>query len=250
MSRGQALIIDDSSTARIILSRLLQKADLRTRGAASAEEGFKLLQVETFDLIFLDHLLPGINGFEALDLIKKNPDTADIPVFMYTSQNAERYLEDARAHGAAGVISKQIDRDQLLATIESILAGERETNRNEEDSAVLLNEAADTVLSRRLTGRLSTLEIAYEDTHDELHQLKTMIAGLQVRQAEMIDRRYRRMRTLWLITLSILIVMSLIFTIEIVQLERVLGTINQQFGVVREMVSHLVELTGVNPGGG
>jgi len=123
MARGSALIVDDSSTARIILARLLERADIATQGVASAEDALKRLQTEQFDLIFLDHLLPGMDGFRALETLKTQPETRHIPVFMYTSQNAEKYLQDAKARGAAGVISKQIDRNKLLQIIEVILTG-------------------------------------------------------------------------------------------------------------------------------
>ena len=121
MPRGNALIVDDSSTARIILARLLEKADLTSKGVGSAEEALSLVQHEHFDLIFLDHLLPGMNGFEALEKLKNQPESRDIPVFMYTSQNADRYLQDAKARGAAGVIGKQVERDQLIRMIDTIV---------------------------------------------------------------------------------------------------------------------------------
>lgn len=249
MARGQALIIDDSSTARIILARLLQKADLVTKGAASAEEGFKMLQMEPYDLIFLDHLLPGMNGFQALEQLKNNPETASIPVFMYTSQNADKYLEDAKARGASGVISKQVDREQLLAMIESILAGT-------EDDAPLLDFPEETtagagspdpdelMLNRRLTGRLSTLEIAYEETHDELHQLKSVLATIQARQEEALDRRYRKLKLYWLLTVAAFVIAAVFFVFKVVELEQVMNSINQQFEVIQEIVSALVDLNG------
>lgn len=249
MARGQALIIDDSSTARIILARLLQKADLVTKGAASAEEGFEMLQTESYDLIFLDHLLPGMNGFQALEQLKGNPETAHIPVFMYTSQNADKYLEDAKARGASGVISKQVDRDQLLAMIESILAG------TEEEAPLLkVPEASPAeisspdpeglALNRRLTGRLSTLEIAYEETHDELHHLKNLVATIQARQEETLDRSYRRLRFYWLLTIAAFLVAAFIFTFKLVEMEQVMNSINQQFEVIQEIVSALMDLNG------
>ena len=97
MPRGHALIIEDSSTARILLSRLLERADISTKGVATAEQAFPLLQQEHFDLIFLDHLLPGMNGFQALERLKQQPETRDIPVFMYTSQNAEPEFRPSRS---------------------------------------------------------------------------------------------------------------------------------------------------------
>lgn len=58
MARAHALIIEDSSTARIILARLLERSDISSKGVATAEEAFSLLQHESYDVIFLDHLLP------------------------------------------------------------------------------------------------------------------------------------------------------------------------------------------------
>lgn len=246
MPRGQALIIDDSSTARIILARLLQKADLLTRGAASAEEGFRMLEAEPYDLIFLDHLLPGINGFEALDQLKANPDTAHIPVFMYTSQNAEKYLEDAKAKGAAGVISKQVDRNQLLAMIEAIMAG---TDQQEPllPLPAQTPDPVDEAINRRLTGRLATLEIAYEETHDELYQLKTMLATQQAGQQEALERRYRRLRLFSLLTLVCLVLVVIYFSLEIADVKQAVSSVNEQFRVIQEI---LAQLAGIDTGAG
>jgi CheY-like chemotaxis protein len=244
MARGRALIVDDSSTARIILARLLQKANIRSEGAVSAEEGLELLQRESFDLIFLDHLLPGMTGFDALDKLKHNPETAGIPVFMYTSQNAERYLEDARAKGAAGVISKQIDRDQLLSTIDAILSGEPHAEPPTLELETNSEHRHESGNARGVTGRLATLEIAYEDTHDELHQIKTSIARLQAKQMGTLEKRYKTMRNLWIVTLTCFVVAGLIFSFQLTQLSAALETVNAQYGVVREIVGNLVELVG------
>jgi len=119
MARAHALIIEDSSTARIILARLLERSDISSKGVSTAEEAFSLLQHESYDVIFLDHLLPGMNGFQALEQLKSQPHTRDIPVFMYTSQNAERYIDEAKTLGAAGVIRKQIDREHLQKTLDT-----------------------------------------------------------------------------------------------------------------------------------
>src|SRR5690554_7860645 len=81
MPRGHALIIEDSSTARIILARLLERADISSKSVATAEEAFPVLQSDHFDIIFLDHMLPGMNGFQALEKLKSLPETRDIPVF-------------------------------------------------------------------------------------------------------------------------------------------------------------------------
>jgi CheY-like chemotaxis protein len=59
-------------------------------------------------VIFMDHLMPGMDGFQAIQAIKGNPDTATIPVVMYTSQEGELYVSQARALGAVGVLPKTV----------------------------------------------------------------------------------------------------------------------------------------------
>lgn len=113
-----ALIVDDSATARIMLARVLTSMEIQSRQAKSGEEALKSLTQEQPDLIFLDHLMPGMDGFQTLRAIKSSPDTRSIPVIMYTSQNAPRYQEEARTLGAAGVITKQVDREQLYLMVE------------------------------------------------------------------------------------------------------------------------------------
>jgi CheY-like chemotaxis protein len=60
------------------------------------------------DVIFMDHLMPGMDGFQAVHAIKGNPQTAAIPILMYTSQEGELYIGQARALGAEGVVSKNL----------------------------------------------------------------------------------------------------------------------------------------------
>lgn len=120
MAEKLALIVDDSATARIMLARVLSSMDVAAKHAKSGEEALHLLGIERPDLIFLDHLMPGMDGFQTLKAIKSNPATRDIPVIMYTSQNALRYQEEAKALGAAGVVTKQVDRDQLYLLVERI----------------------------------------------------------------------------------------------------------------------------------
>lgn len=246
MARGHALIVDDSSTARLILARLLARADLTSHCVASAEEGLEKLHDEAFDLVFLDHLLPGMDGFEALELIKADPLTRHIPVFMYTSQGAERYRQDARARGAAGVIGKQVDRDQLLTTIEAILADDSRAQGIPlitPDPA--LAEPADPSHSRRLTGRLATLEIAYEETHDELRHLRQSLARMEATHQENLDRSHQRLKWLALGSTAGLAGIVMFFGLEIRDLSLVVEGVNGQLMVVQEILGGLVDLVEV-----
>jgi CheY-like chemotaxis protein len=108
MARKRALVVDDSKSARVILSRMLEKYDIEVDMAESAEQAIEYLRSYRPDAIFMDHLMPGMDGLQAVQAIKGNPQTAMIPIMMYTSQEGELYVGQARALGALGVLPKQV----------------------------------------------------------------------------------------------------------------------------------------------
>ncbi len=108
MGAKRALIVDDSKTARLFLARALEKYDIDVDSAESAEAAIEYLSSNRPDVIFMDHLMPGMDGFQAVQAIKNDARTATIPILMYTSQEGELYLGQARALGAVGVLPKQI----------------------------------------------------------------------------------------------------------------------------------------------
>jgi CheY-like chemotaxis protein len=109
MTTGKrALIVDDSRSARVILSRMLEQHGLAVDTAESAEQALEYLRQNRPDVIFMDHLMPGMDGFQAVQAIKGDPQTATIPLMMYTSQEGELYVSQARALGAVGVLPKTV----------------------------------------------------------------------------------------------------------------------------------------------
>jgi CheY-like chemotaxis protein len=109
MTTGKrALIVDDSRSARVILSRMLEQHGMVVDTAESAEQALEYLQRSRPDVIFMDHLMPGMDGFQAVKAIKADPLTATIPLMMYTSQEGELYVSQARALGAVGVLPKTV----------------------------------------------------------------------------------------------------------------------------------------------
>jgi CheY-like chemotaxis protein len=108
MGAKRALIVDDSKSARLFLARILEKYEIDVDNAENAEAAIEYLTSHRPDVIFMDHLMPGMDGFQAVQAIKSNPLTATIPIMMYTSQEGELYLGQARALGAVGVLPKQI----------------------------------------------------------------------------------------------------------------------------------------------
>src|ERR1700730_15510782 len=108
MASKRALVVDDSKSARVILSALLAKYHIEVNMSESAEQAIEYLKHNRPDAIFMDHLMPGMDGLQAVQAIKGNPQTAMIPIMMYTSQEGELYVGQARALGAMGVLPKQV----------------------------------------------------------------------------------------------------------------------------------------------
>ncbi len=115
-----ALIVDDSRTAREVLRRMLEAHELRVETAESAEAALEYLSAHRPDVIFMDHMMPGMDGFQAVKAIKENPATATIPVMMYTSQSGDLYVGQARALGAVGVLPKQIKPVEVTEVLRSL----------------------------------------------------------------------------------------------------------------------------------
>ena len=108
MAHKRALIVDDSRSARLFLARILEKHEIDVDSVDSAEAAIGYLASRRPDVIFMDHMMPGMDGFQAVQAIKNDARTATIPIMMYTSQEGEVYLGQARALGAVGVLPKQI----------------------------------------------------------------------------------------------------------------------------------------------
>jgi CheY-like chemotaxis protein len=120
MSARRALVVDDSRSARAFLTRELERHELAVDGVESAEQAIDYLTHKRPDVIFMDHLMPGMDGFQAVQAIKNNPRTATIPIMMYTSQEGELYLSQARALGAMGVLPKQIKQADVSKALEQL----------------------------------------------------------------------------------------------------------------------------------
>jgi CheY-like chemotaxis protein len=117
---ARALVVDDSRSARAFLTRELERHELSVDGVESAEQAIDYLTRQRPDVIFMDHLMPGMDGFQAVQAIKNNPRTATIPIMMYTSQEGELYLSQARALGAIGVLPKQIKHADVSKALEQL----------------------------------------------------------------------------------------------------------------------------------
>jgi twitching motility two-component system response regulator PilH len=117
----RALIIDDSPTVVAVLRKALRSVGYETREALDAEHGLALIEQSPPDLVFLDIVLPGMNGFHALRLIRKNPAYQHIPVIMISGN--EHAIEQFYVNriGADDFMKKPFSRFEIFARVENLL---------------------------------------------------------------------------------------------------------------------------------
>jgi len=170
--RKTALVVDDSKTARNVLKKILEAHDLDVATAESAEDAIDYLGESLPDIIFMDHEMPGMDGLEAVSVIKDNPATATIPIMMYTAQEGELYVGQARALGAIGVLPKQLEPVEVSKVLQSLrIIGEDAESR----------EKRDRVDSQLPSGEYPALEQVDQD-------LREMIKNLFDQQREILRR--------------------------------------------------------------
>ncbi len=117
MTVKHVLVVDDSKSARFMLRKMLGKINLTADLAESGEDAIAYLQNNQPDAIFMDHMMPGLNGLETVQKIKTNPQTAVIPVVMYTSQDGEEYEKNVISHGILDILPKPASPDNLSAVV-------------------------------------------------------------------------------------------------------------------------------------
>lgn len=120
MSAKSALVVDDSKSARFALRRYLENHNFKVDAVESAEEAYNFLQQNRPEVIFLDHVMPGTDGFEALRHIKSDPRTVTIPVVICSSNEGDQFTQEARSKGAADVLQKPPSPEQLSRILLSL----------------------------------------------------------------------------------------------------------------------------------
>lgn len=119
-----ALVVDDSKLARLSLGKILDKLGMSVDSVENGRQAVDYLQrndVSRPDVIFMDYLMPEMNGYEATQAINSNPRTKDIPVIICTSQeDVEKERERARSYGARGFIKKPITDEKITKALSDL----------------------------------------------------------------------------------------------------------------------------------
>ena len=121
MGEKTILIVDDHGALRYILSFDLQKKGFKTVTAGSGEKGIEIAQKDRPDLILLDAMMPGIDGFETCRRLKKEDDTKDIPVLMVTAKSQREDVLEGLQAGAVSYMVKPFKFEELFAKIVEII---------------------------------------------------------------------------------------------------------------------------------
>jgi twitching motility two-component system response regulator PilH len=115
------LIVDDSPTETHVMQKALEKGGFRTAVAADGQEGIRLAREMHPDLIFMDIVMPGMNGFQATRALVNDPDTRRIPIVMVTSKNLETDRIWGLRQGAVDYMVKPVSPAQLVEKAQSTL---------------------------------------------------------------------------------------------------------------------------------
>ncbi len=116
------LVVDDSPTERHFISKLLEQTGHKVSTADSGEEGVEVAKDIHPDLILMDIVMPGMNGFQATRQITTSPETAEIPVVMVSTKSQQTDKVWATRQGAKGYLVKPVNSEMLINSIKSFLA--------------------------------------------------------------------------------------------------------------------------------
>jgi twitching motility two-component system response regulator PilH len=120
MAIHKVLIVDDSKTETLFMTDLLQRNGFAVRSAENANEAFARLAEDKPDLILMDVVMPGQNGFQLTRSISRSPEFTGIPIIMCTSKSLETDRVWGMRQGASDYITKPVNSSELFAKIKAL----------------------------------------------------------------------------------------------------------------------------------
>jgi len=115
------VVADDSISVRKFVGRMLEKAGYRVRLAADGLEASEIIAEVGCHLVITDLEMPRMNGYELLAHLRQDPMTSRIPVLVVTSRAGAKHRDRAMKEGASGFLTKPVQEDQLISTVESLV---------------------------------------------------------------------------------------------------------------------------------
>jgi len=166
--KARLLVVDDVAENRDILKRRFERHGFVAIEAEGGRQALELLQADTFDLVLLDTMMPGLSGLEVLSRIRANHSPGALPVIMVTGRSQSEDIVEALNAGANDYITKPVNFAIALARVAAQLG-----RKNAEEQIRQLNEAlsgANEALERRVAERTQDLVRANQQLRSEMEQ--------------------------------------------------------------------------------
>ncbi|MBI9068802.1 MAG: response regulator [Salinivirgaceae bacterium] len=120
-STPNILLVDDSSTNNLLLESALKDLNFIVTSAVSGEEALSILNKKAIDLVLLDIMMPGMSGYDVLELMIKDDKLDKIPVILVTARNKLEEEKKAQELGAADYFEKPLILDKLISRIKELI---------------------------------------------------------------------------------------------------------------------------------
>lgn len=181
------LVVDDNHNNLEVLSETLAKAGFQVAVAIDGETALEQIQYYKPELILLDVMMPGIDGYQTCQRIKTNPDTFDIPIIFMTALSDTEHKVKGFALGAVDYITKPFQREEVLARVRVQLQLRNLARTLEGQNRMLKKE----ILQReRIEGSLVKLNHELEDkVQERTHKLSRALKTLKQAQVELVQQK-------------------------------------------------------------
>lgn len=120
---AKILLVDDSPSETVKLREILQGNGHEVIEAINGEEGIPLAEQEMPDLILMDVVMPGMNGFQATRKLSRGEKTKDIPIVIVSTKNQETDRVWGKRQGAKDYLTKPVEATALIEVVNRLLAG-------------------------------------------------------------------------------------------------------------------------------
>lgn len=186
-SSQSILIVDDNHNNLEVLSETLTRGGFKVAVAIDGESALEQIEYYKPELILLDVMMPGIDGYQTCQKIKANPDTFDIPIIFMTALSNTEHKVRGFALGAVDYISKPFQREEMLARVRVQLQIRNLTRTLEGQNKILKKE----ILQRkRIEGSLLQLNQELEKRVEErTHKLSSTLKTLRKAQVEVVKQK-------------------------------------------------------------
>ena len=186
-AKGRVLVVDDERFNRLLLHSLLQGAGYQVAVAENGESALQQIGANNPDVILLDVVMPGLDGYTVCRRIKEDPTTSHLPVLIVTALNDREARLQGIGAGASDFLSKPIDHQEVLLRVHNAVYAKRLFDENLSYQRDLEKKViAQTQQLRQAHTRLEK-QVRELEGRDRLVHLQTSESGLAVVTAEMLQ---------------------------------------------------------------